>query len=109
MGDRGNIIIKEPDGGEVFLYTHWERYKAVDNARTALAKRWRWDDESYLARIIFDVMTEDAHGDETGFGISTRIGDGDRTVVVDVATKTVTTPGGTFTFEEFITQPNEEI
>lgn len=81
MGDRANIVVRDrwvKNPGEreaVVLYSHWGGYELPETLRLALAKRARWDDESYLARIIFDVMLEGAHGEETGFGISTRLPD----------------------------------
>lgn len=80
MGDRGNIKV-----GNVFLYTHWEGSELKKILRTAFKKKWRWDDEPYLTRIIFDVMTDGMHGEETGFGISTGICDNDNPILeVDV-------------------------
>ena len=44
--------------------------------RKALAKQQRWDDEAYLGRIIFEgIVPFDEHGEETGYGISTYLGD----------------------------------
>lgn len=107
MGDRGNIVIKDGES-EVFLYSHWNRWKLVDDARTALCKGWRWDDPQYLARIVFDVMTEGEHGNETGYGISARIGDGDRTVVIDCGEQTVTTSEGERPIMTFIAEKAHE-
>ena len=61
MGDRGTVEIHG-----VYLYTHWGASDLIDVVREALAKKWRWDDESYLARIIFDTMLDGSHGTETG-------------------------------------------
>ena len=68
MGDRAQVKIKDTG---VFLYTHWNGYRLVDDVKQALAREVRWDDPEYLARIIFDQMTEGSHGSETGHGIST--------------------------------------
>lgn len=71
MGDRGNIAVYDTynDEGPVVLYTHWSGYELPKTLRAALNRRQRWDDGAYLARIIFDQMTEGDHGSETGFGI----------------------------------------
>lgn len=69
MGDRGQVLIKD----EVYLYTHWSGTELQQDVRNALAKRWRWDDPEYLARIIFEEMIGDSAGEETGFGIGTGI------------------------------------
>jgi len=47
-----------------------------------LAKRWRWTDYSYLARSGFDCFTAGHQGSETGFGISTTIGDNEHAILV---------------------------
>ena len=83
MGDRANIVIKEDtSGGEVWLYTHWRGSEYEEILRRALAKRWRWSDPSYLARIIFAEMTRGSEQDETGFGISTVMGDNSHPILV---------------------------
>lgn len=89
MGDRGDVCVK--DGKKrVYLYTHWSACDLPQIVKDALVKKWRWDDAPYLARIIFDEMTKDSHGEETGYGISTEpAGDGWRTVEVDVKEQTV--------------------
>lgn len=87
MGDRGNIVVRQgtTPADDVWFYTHWSGYRIGEVVREALAKQWRWNDESYLARIIFDVLTERHQGEETSFGISTRIGDNEYPIlVVDV-------------------------
>lgn len=88
MGDRANIVVrdryvKDPGDREaVVLYSHWGGYEMPETLRKALARRQRWDDESYLARIIFDTMTEGDHGSETGYGISTRMPDNEYDLLV---------------------------
>lgn len=69
MGDRATICIEEPSG-HVFLYTHWEGHDLPLVLRDALARKQRWDDPAYLARIIFCAMVKDEVAGETGFGIS---------------------------------------
>jgi hypothetical protein len=91
MGDRGQVLIKSWDGKKgVYLYTHWGATRLVKNVERAIKKKWRWDDPSYLARIIFDVMTEDSHGEETGYGIDAEMhGDIWRLIIVDCNNRTV--------------------
>lgn len=64
MGDRGQVKI-----AGVYLYTHWGAEDLVQDVKKALSLNWRWDDLEYLARIIFDVISKDQQGEETGFGI----------------------------------------
>ncbi len=65
MGDRGNI---EVDG--VNLYGHGNGSLLPLILQGALARRWRWTDGSYLARIVFCCMVRGNEDGETGFGIS---------------------------------------
>ena len=81
MGDRANIVIQDGED-EVWLYTHWDGYRYEDALRDALAKRWRWDDAPYLARIIFEELIKGNEGTETGFGISTRMCDNEHPILV---------------------------
>lgn len=88
MGDRGQVYIKDT---KVYLYTHWGATSLPEDVEKAIAKKWRWDDPDYLTRIIFDVITEDNHGEETGYGIGTqKAGDIWRLVTVDCKKRTVT-------------------
>jgi len=103
MGDRANVLVKSSDGN-VYLYTHWGGSELPQVVRRALAKKWRWDDASYLARIIFCEMLGLSNFDkETGFGISPIIGDGENRVIeIDVDRQSVTIYPTTMTFPEFI-------
>lgn len=74
MGDRANCIVLQntyEENPPVWLYTHWNGSDLLKLVQRAIAKRWRWDDSSYLTRIIFDTMTARQQGEETGFGITT--------------------------------------
>jgi hypothetical protein len=85
MGDRANVFVREQrddDVAGVYLYTHWGGYELAQTVQDALAKKWRWDDGQYLTRIIFDEMTKDNHGEETGFGISTGLCDNEHKIIV---------------------------
>lgn len=73
MGDRGQVCIQDE---KVYLYTHWDASNLVNMVRRALARKCRWDDPEYLARIIFCEMIKGNEEGETGFGISsTKHGD----------------------------------
>lgn len=98
MGDRANIVVvnRRPvtrsDGKPlmVYLYSHWGGSELPEVLRLALARRLRWDDDQYLARIIFDQMVGDQHGEEANFGISAALMDNSYPVlVVDCQTQTV--------------------
>lgn len=115
MGDRANVLVKESDNDPgVYLYTHWGGTELPIVLQNALRKRWRWDDCSYLTRIIFCEMVKGEEMDECGYGISTFAPDGqDRVLVVNCSDQTVKTQGDphypewsckeqTWTFEEYI-------
>lgn len=88
MGDRANIVIPTPwakDGSDqeaVFLYGHWSGHDLPETLRRVLAMEKRWDDPAYLGRIVLEAMVGDQRGSETGFGISTRLGDGEYDLLV---------------------------
>jgi hypothetical protein len=85
MGDRGNIVIRaesETNTSDVWFYTHWSGYNIKAIVALALARKQRWDDPSYLARIVFDTLTAGQHGDSAGFGISTLLGDNEYPIIV---------------------------
>jgi hypothetical protein len=109
MGDRGNICVR--DGSEqVWFYTHWTGSGIVDVVRCALARHLRWEDGPYLARIIFDTLTEGTQGEGSGFGISGHMGDNEHEVVtVDVGTQTVRVgDNGAIPFSDFLTARTKE-
>ncbi len=85
MGDRGNIVVRSSHTGQVWFYTHWSGSDITGVVKRALAKKWRWNDAPYLARIVFDELTAGEQGNETGFGISTSIGDNSHAIcLIDV-------------------------
>lgn len=91
MGDRANIVILdeiEPTGKTaVFLYSHWGGEEMPGILADALAYgEERWNDPSYLARIIFQKMVKGDRG-LIGFGISTRLTDNEHPLLVLDTTK----------------------
>lgn len=107
MGSRAQVKVLDGDDA-VYLYTHWGSQEVELTMRDAMAKKWRWDDPEYLARVIFDTMTKDCHNEETGYGIGAcQHVDLDVLVVVDVGKQEVSFEpqfrggsGRTYTFEE---------
>jgi hypothetical protein len=111
MGDRAHVVVVSDDS-KVFLYSHWQGSRLPAIVQRALGRKLRWNDEAYLARILFCEMlkAEGAPADEslraeTGFGIASRAcEDESRDVVVDVANQTVVLPGKKpVAFDKFIT------
>lgn len=108
MGDRANVVVRskgENENEQVCLYTHFRGYALPLTLRAALIRgRERWDDPSYLARIIFCEMIKDSVLDLTGYGISASIIDGARRVLlVDVDDQTVKVGERVYSFEQYIT------
>ena len=91
MGDRANVRVMDgPARAPVYLYTHWGGTQLPLRVREALKRQVRWHDPAYLTRIIFDTMTGDSHGSETGHGISTGVCDNEHAIIeVDVSTQKV--------------------
>lgn len=119
MGDRANIVIEQDNcmfPSPVFFYTRWSGSDIKPTLQKALIRgrpRPRWNDSAYLARIIFNQMTDGSEMDETGFGISTSCSDGDgRCLFVNIEQKIVRSgswveekadyDGQKWTFEEFV-------
>ncbi len=70
MGDRSNIIIVYENDDKIGFYTHWGGSHLPNTLKDALIRgKNRWDDESYLARIIFSEMIKEEILEETGYGI----------------------------------------
>lgn len=91
MGDRANIVIPQARKGvNIYLYTHWGGSELPTTLQAALARRQRWDDDSYLTRIIFSEMIKGDVLAETGYGISTTPQDNQYPLlVVDIAKQQV--------------------
>ena len=74
MGDRAQIAIKISNDSRVYLYTHWAGSELIDTLKAALKRgKNRWNDEEYLARIIFAEMVKGDLMAETGYGIGTEM------------------------------------
>jgi hypothetical protein len=88
MGDRANVHV-----AGVYLYTHWGGYNLPETVRAALIRAQegdRWQDDPYLARIIFCEMVTGSEKGTTGYGISATCGDGaERVLIVDTRSQQV--------------------
>ncbi len=118
MGDRANIVVRQ-DEGDVVLYTHWNGDILADIVHAALSKKWRWQDDAYLARVIFCELVKGSEQNETGFGISTGLCDNEHPlIVVDVGQQRVYlydeedklpprdfVPSKSASFEDFVAAP----
>lgn len=82
MGDRASVVIQEDPSHEVFLYTHWTGSSLPACVQQALARKQRWEDPSYLARIVFCTMIKGHESEETGYGISATLTGGSYPLIV---------------------------
>jgi len=71
MGDRAQIAVKMDKDSKVYLYTHSAGYQHLDILKAVLSRRARWDDQEYLARMIFSAMIANDITSETGYGLGT--------------------------------------
>lgn len=82
MGDRGNIKIYFGGSTQpIFFYTHWTGSDVQRIVKTAIARRERWHDTPYLARIIFCELVKGNEDNTTGFGISPFICDNEHEII----------------------------
>jgi hypothetical protein len=71
MGMRRNIALEFEKDSKIYLYTHWGAEDLKENLKKALVRGIsRWDDASYLARIIFSEMVRDDIDGTTGLGLA---------------------------------------
>ena len=59
MGDRAQVRIVDnyqPEAPGVYLYTHWGGTRLLHDVLRALSKQRRWDDPTYLARIVLNEI-----------------------------------------------------
>ncbi len=82
MGDRANVKIVNGTDAPVYLYTHWQGTRLPEIVVDALAMRARWDDPSYLARIVFCRMVDGRTTDILGYGIATSPPDNQHPIIV---------------------------
>lgn len=91
MGARSNVVIQ--DGEErVYLYGHWMACRSIEHAAVGLRSD-RFDDASYLARIVFESMIASSPGGEAGYGISASLTDNQFAILVIDAKHGGWTPG----------------
>jgi len=101
MGDRGQVKIIHWDDKEIYLYTHWGGGELEASVKKTLSKRSRWNDDSYLTRMLFCDMVEGYEKDETGFGIQTVPNDdAGITITINPENQTIeVNRGGEITFD----------
>ena len=106
MGDRGNVKLKYENGEPIYFYTHWTGSKLEDIVRKALKRGIsRWNDESYLSRIIFSEMIKDEVLETTGYGIAPYETDMGELITVDFKKQTITLNtknNEKFLYQEFV-------
>lgn len=113
MGDRRWVVL-EFSGADLGIYTHWGGTYAPGTVQAALARRERWGDDSYLARIIFSEFIKDEVSGETGYGLvpvpkGETFGEEHPDIRVDMVKQTVSCKDQTFTFDEFVALTLDEL
>jgi len=82
MGDRSNIVVKRGKD-KVYLYGHWMGTDYINILATALNRaKDRWDDNAYIARVIFCDMVRGSLDTTTGYGISSTLCDNEHPLLV---------------------------
>lgn len=116
MGNRANIkIIQYENATPLYLYTHWNG--SIWNIELAKALKFgesRWNDTSYLTRIIISRMYAHDVNDTTGGGIGVDVipDNENPIIVVDMQTNTVYFEGAeedSETFREFTAREHPEM
>lgn len=106
MGDRIVHSLKQADGNQVNLYSHWGGYERYTALAHALDKaRGRWTDESYCIRIIVSNLIGNDWDSETGWGLwaGEDFGAGDYpSITVHLDIMQVEDETGFHTFDDFI-------
>lgn len=103
MGDRGNIVIDYGKGKKIYFYTHWKGSDIRAILYRALARKQRWDDPAYLARIIFSELIRGDEGGETGYGIAPYEIDNEHPLlIVDTVNRRVKEGKKTVSFDDFL-------
>ncbi len=88
----------------IYLYTHWGADGLEETLANSLIRaKSRWNDENYLARIIFTDMTRNVGDELTGYGLAPYEIDPEfATLVVNLEKNTV----NEVPFEDFISKPD---
>ncbi len=104
MGMRRNIALDYGTKKKIYLYTHWGAEHLENILVKALDRgKERWDDHSYLARVIFTDMTAGVGTELTGYGLDVFECDSEfKTLEVDLTNRKV----NGVSYEEFIKNPN---
>lgn len=115
MGARSNIVLdfnktkedgsKEEKFSKIYFYSHWGGELQKTLAQALKRGKGRWDDNSYLARIIFSEMIKDNIDGDTGYGISPYQTDNEYPLLfVDMVNNTIKEENkrGTLTYQEFV-------
>jgi hypothetical protein len=120
MGDRANVAFistiegAEDKTGTIYLYTHWNGTALPQTVRDSLASkrgRARWNDETYLCRIILsdmmktqDCPTHPIMEAETGYGVGLSMPDGqERVLTVNCKTQRVRIGRKSWSFADYST------
>lgn len=116
MGDRSYVHVLNDKDKSVYLYSHWTGNKLLENVHSALKRKQRWTDDSYLTRIIFCEMLRygyrndllKAFDDECSFGISAFEPENEyKPIILDCQKEEITVGSLKSSFKEFVSAPEK--
>jgi len=92
MSTRSQVkLVSSEFSTPIYLYQHYDGYLLYKIVCNAIAKKARWNDPEYLARIIFSEMIKDDIDGTTGYGIGTsQHSDIEYLIIVDIDDQTIT-------------------
>lgn len=103
------VIKIEMDEGNVYLYSHYKGLDLPGILQCSLSRKCRWNDESYLARIIFSEMIKYDINAESGYGISSWEPECDfPIIIVNCKTQSVVICENSWGFDEYIEMTLED-
>lgn len=71
MGVRTDVRLHYSNGQTINIYSHWYDVDTLKYVvKGVLKRKERWDDESYLARMIFSAIIKDDIDSATGYGLA---------------------------------------
>lgn len=104
MSTSGEVKLIYPNGLSIYFYKHWDADLLPETIAHALDHgRSRWNDEPYLARVLFSQMISAEVDGITGFGIDVMPSGEPIYVTIDLATQSVWLRNNErLTFGEFV-------
>lgn len=115
MGARANIRFRFDDENSIYLYGHWDGPRLAENLAEHLATevaRGRWNDESYLCRVLVHRILNDMGDPDsaTGHGLAPYEVDNEYPItIVDLPTQQVMIGDSVWSYQAFAALSPAEI